>query len=159
MGLGKTPTTIARLLAAAGAGPSLVIAPAAVVANWAAEAAHFAPALRVAVHHGANRAAVDEIAAVAAHADIVITTYATAVRDVDALAEVEWSHLVLDEAQAIKNPTSETAQPADPRTHAGRADGNSHRERPRRSLGDPRLHQSRPRRPACAVHRAALGRR
>ena len=110
MGLGKTPTTIARLLAAAGAGPSLVIAPAAVVANWAAEAAHFAPALRVAVHHGANRAAVDEIAAVAAHADIVITTYATAVRDVDALAEVEWSHLVLDEAQAIKNPASETAQ-------------------------------------------------
>ena len=110
MGLGKTPTTVAWLLADAGAGPSLVIAPAAVVANWASEAARFAPALRVAVHHGANRAAVDEIAAVAAGADIVITTYATAVRDVDALAEVEWSHLVLDEAQAIKNPTSETAQ-------------------------------------------------
>ncbi len=110
MGLGKTPTTIARLLADTGSGPSLVIAPAAVVANWATEAADFAPALRVAVHHGANRAAVDEIAAVAADADIVITTYATAVRDIDALAEVEWSHLVLDEAQAIKNHTSETAQ-------------------------------------------------
>jgi len=110
MGLGKTPTTIAWLLSDLGAGPSLVIAPAAVVANWASETARFAPALRVAVHHGTNRAAADEIAAVAAHADIVITTYATAVRDVDALAEVEWSHLVLDEAQAIKNPTSDTAQ-------------------------------------------------
>jgi superfamily II DNA or RNA helicase len=110
MGLGKTPTTIASLLAGAGTGPSLVIAPAAVVGNWAGEAAKFAPGLRVAVHHGANRAAVDEIADVAANFDIVITTYGTAVRDVDALSEVEWAHLVLDEAQAIKNPASETAQ-------------------------------------------------
>jgi hypothetical protein len=110
MGLGKTPTTIACLLAKAATGPSLVIAPAAVVGNWAAEAANFAPGLRVTVHHGANRAAFVEIAAEAAAANIVITTYGTAVRDVDALAEVEWAHLVLDEAQAIKNPASETAQ-------------------------------------------------
>ena len=40
----------------------------------------------------------------------MITTYATAVRDVDALAEVSWDMVVLDEAQAIKNPTSDTAQ-------------------------------------------------
>ena len=39
----------------------------------------------------------------------MITTYATAVRDVDALASVSWGTLVLDEAQAIKNPASETA--------------------------------------------------
>ncbi|MFN8028421.1 MAG: DEAD/DEAH box helicase [Acidimicrobiia bacterium] len=110
MGLGKTPTTIASLLLAAGTGPSLVIAPAAVVGNWAGEAAKFAPGLRVAVHHGANRASVGELAALAANTDLVITTYGTAVRDVEALAEIEWSHLVLDEAQAIKNPTSETAQ-------------------------------------------------
>ena len=43
-------------------------------------------------------------------ADVVITTYATAVRDVDALAAVSWRTIVLDEAQAIKNPSSETAQ-------------------------------------------------
>src|SRR5690606_23973821 len=43
-------------------------------------------------------------------ADLVITTYATAVRDVDALAGANWDTLVLDEAQAIKNPASDTAQ-------------------------------------------------
>src|SRR3546814_21176276 len=44
------------------------------------------------------------------HADVVITTYGTAVRDVDALEKVQWGKVVLDEAQAIKNPTSDTAQ-------------------------------------------------
>ena len=57
MGLGKTPTMLAHLLAGAGAGPALVIAPPAVVGNWAAEAARFTPGLRVVVHHGADRAA------------------------------------------------------------------------------------------------------
>jgi SNF2 family DNA or RNA helicase len=87
-----------------------VIAPAAVVGNWSAEAARFTPGLRVVVHHGANRASVDEIASEMAEADVVITTYGTAVRDVDALAAVAWAHVILDEAQAIKNPASETAQ-------------------------------------------------
>ena len=62
MGLGKTPTMLAHLLAGAGKGPALVIAPAAVVGNWAAEAARFTPELRVVVHHGTNRASADEIA-------------------------------------------------------------------------------------------------
>ena len=57
MGLGKTPTMLAHLLAGADDGPALVIAPPAVVGNWAAEAARFTPELRVVVHHGANRAA------------------------------------------------------------------------------------------------------
>ena len=56
MGLGKTPTVLAHLARTAGDGTSLVIAPAAVVGNWAAEAARFAPELRVVVHHGAARA-------------------------------------------------------------------------------------------------------
>ncbi|MGI9596361.1 MAG: DEAD/DEAH box helicase, partial [Acidimicrobiales bacterium] len=43
-------------------------------------------------------------------ADLVITTYGTAVRDIDALEQVEWDKVILDEAQAIKNPASETAQ-------------------------------------------------
>jgi len=62
------------------------------------------------VHHGAERASPDEIAAEVAEADVVITTYATAVRDIDAIAAVSWDRVVLDEAQAIKNPSSETAQ-------------------------------------------------
>ncbi|MCU1430176.1 MAG: Helicase, family [Actinomycetia bacterium] len=110
MGLGKTPTMLAHLLAGADAGPALVIAPPAVVGNWTAEAARFTPGLRVAVHHGANRAAAGEIAAEVANADVVVTTYGTAVRDVEALAAVEWSRVVLDEAQAIKNPANDTSQ-------------------------------------------------
>jgi hypothetical protein len=110
MGLGKTPTMLAHLARTAGAGPALVIAPPAVVGNWAAEAARFTPGLRVVVHHGAARASASQLAAEVEGADLVITTYGTAVRDVEALAELGWDRLVLDEAQAIKNPANETAQ-------------------------------------------------
>ena len=51
MGLGKTPTVLAHLARIAGRNPSLVMAPAAVVGNWAAQAARFASDLRVLVHH------------------------------------------------------------------------------------------------------------
>jgi SNF2 family DNA or RNA helicase len=81
-----------------------------VVGNWAAEAARFTPGLRVVVHHGASRASADELESEVADADIVITTYATAVRDIDALTAMSWQTLVLDEAQAIKNPASDTSQ-------------------------------------------------
>jgi superfamily II DNA or RNA helicase len=110
MGLGKTPTVLAHIARTTGQGPVLVIAPPAVVGNWAAEAARFTPQLRVVVHHGASRATADELESDVANADVVITTYGTAVRDVDALAERPWARIVLDEAQAIKNPASETAQ-------------------------------------------------
>ena len=110
MGLGKTPTVLAHLSRTAGNGPALVIAPPAVVGNWAAEAARFTPDLRVVVHHGASRAAAEDLAAEVAEADVVITTYGTAVRDVEALAERNWDRVILDEAQAIKNPANETAQ-------------------------------------------------
>ena len=111
MGLGKTPTMLAHLQATAQAGPALVIAPPAVVGNWAAEAAKFTPGLRVVVHHGSDRAETEEeLTRTVGRADVVITTYGTAVRDVEALAKVEWHKLVLDEAQVIKNPASETAQ-------------------------------------------------
>jgi len=110
MGLGKTPTVLAHLRRTRGEGPALVIAPPAVVGNWAAEAARFTPELKVVVHHGASRASAKEIDAELGDADVVITTYGTAVRDVEALSERTWTRVVLDEAQAIKNPTSETAQ-------------------------------------------------
>ena len=110
MGLGKTPTVLAHLLATRGRGPVLVIAPPAVLGNWAAEAARFTPELRVQVHHGTDRADARELAEAADDADLVLTTYATAVRDIDALAAVEWHRVIVDEAQSIKNPASETAQ-------------------------------------------------
>ncbi|MGH9134703.1 MAG: SNF2-related protein [Ilumatobacteraceae bacterium] len=110
MGLGKTPTVLAHLARTASDGTTLVVAPAAVVGNWAAEAARFTPGLRVVVHHGASRSSAEQLDAEIAGADVVITTYATAVRDIDALASADWARIVLDEAQAIKNPASETAQ-------------------------------------------------
>jgi SNF2 family DNA or RNA helicase len=57
-----------------------------VVGNWAAEAARFTPGLRVVVHHGASRRR-PRSSRPRSRADVVITTYGTAVRDVDALAE------------------------------------------------------------------------
>ncbi len=139
-------------------GPSLVIAPPAVVGNWAVEARRFTPGLDVVVHHGPNRVDAARFDAMANQADLVITTYGTAVRDVDALEKVAWGKVVLDEAQAIKNPASDTAQqlrriPA--RTRLA-LDRNPDRERPRRPVGDPRLRQSGPRRTAGVVHRESL---
>lgn len=122
MGLGKTPTVLARLAEDHDAGPALVIAPPAVVGNWAAEAARFSPDLTVAVHHGPSRRPPEELVQClrepggrATHDrrdrfDVVITTYGTAVRDIDALSEVVWDRIVVDEAQVIKNHTSETAK-------------------------------------------------
>jgi hypothetical protein len=110
MGLGKTPTMLAHLQQTGEYGPGLVIAPPAVVGNWASEAAKFTPGLRVKIHHGASRADEADIAAEVADADVLLTTYGTALRDIEALADVQWGKVVLDEAQVIKNPASETAQ-------------------------------------------------
>ena len=110
MGLGKTPTMLAHVYLTRGEGPSLVAAPPAVVGNWASEARRFVPGLRVVVHHGPNRTPAERVAAMVRDADLVVSTYGTTMRDLDVLEKVEWSTVVLDEAQAIKNPASETAQ-------------------------------------------------
>lgn len=110
MGLGKTPTVLAHVLETKESGPALVVAPPAVLGNWAREAARFTPKLKVRVHHGTARATAAELAAEVKGTDVLLTTYATAVRDVDALAEVKWHRVIVDEAQSIKNPASETAK-------------------------------------------------
>ena len=110
MGLGKTPTTLANLANTPRPEPGLVIAPPAVVGNWRVEATRFVPDASVLVHHGPNRAKGDKLKNTVAKHDIVITTYGTAVRDIDQLKEIQWSKVVLDEAQAIKNPAAETSQ-------------------------------------------------
>ncbi|MCY3850787.1 MAG: DEAD/DEAH box helicase [Acidimicrobiaceae bacterium] len=109
MGLGKTPTTLAGL-ALSTSGTGLVIAPPAVVGNWASEARNFVPDMKVLVHHGANRAKGSALRTAVRAADVVITTYGTAVRDMDQLSEFSWGKVVIDEAQAIKNPLAETSQ-------------------------------------------------
>ena len=109
MGLGKTATTLAHLLERPG--PHLVVCPLSVVHNWESEAARFTPTLRVVVHHGAGRVRGDDDNNLAG-ADIVVTTYGLLPRDLDHLAAVEWSTIVLDEAQMIKNPATHAARAA-----------------------------------------------
>lgn len=107
MGLGKTLQLLALLAVEAEAGvrtgPTLVVAPTSVVGNWAREAARFVPGMQVVVHHGPRRLTGEVFIAEAGQADLVITSYGVVNRDVHTLAEVQWDHVVLDEAQAIKN--------------------------------------------------------
>ena len=116
MGLGKTIQTIAwilRALAAKATGaaqPVLVVAPLTLLSNWRHEFAKFAPSLRVYVHQGDMRHVGSGFKKAAAEADVVVTSYALIVRDHSEFAEVEWDGIVLDEAQAIKNPDTHAAR-------------------------------------------------
>jgi SNF2 family DNA or RNA helicase len=105
MGLGKTVQTLVMLSHRAALGPALVVAPTSVVANWVAEAARFAPELRVRVYRGADRS-VKGLGA----GDLLVTSYAIAALDAQALGEPTFATLVLDEAQALKNASSERAR-------------------------------------------------
>src|SRR5690606_18459131 len=110
MGLGKTATTLAHLVERPG--PHLVVCPLSVVHNWEAEARRFTPGLSVLVHHGSGRSQGEPALFGLADADIVVTTYGLLPRDLDALAAVEWTTVVLDEAQVIKNAGTKAARAA-----------------------------------------------
>lgn len=110
MGLGKTPTTLAHVLERAGERPSLVLCPLSVVHNWEAEAARFTPTLRLAVVHGSGRPTGPRLLATAAEADLIISTYGTATRDIETLSSIDWEMVICDEAQAIKNHHTHAAQ-------------------------------------------------
>ncbi|HEX4825829.1 MAG TPA: DEAD/DEAH box helicase [Candidatus Polarisedimenticolaceae bacterium] len=112
MGLGKTVQVLA-LLASRGRGKdaarptSLVVAPRSVVFNWIAEARRFTPKLRVLDHTGISR----DTGNVGTH-DLIVTSYGTLRRDAAALSKIEFDYIVLDEAQAIKNASSQAAKAA-----------------------------------------------
>ncbi|RLG30655.1 ATP-dependent helicase [Methanosarcinales archaeon] len=119
MGLGKTVELIAFLLHVREEGvseegktpdPTLLICPMSVVGNWRKEVERFAPSLGVMIHHGADRLAGRAFAEEAEKHDLVISTYALAHRDEEALSQVHWRHIVLDEAQNIKNPAAKQTQ-------------------------------------------------
>jgi len=118
MGLGKTIQVLALLLAlkerpapSRGRGPALLVVPASLIANWKAEIDRFAPSLRVLVAHpsGASIAPEDITPEDLVGLDLVVTTYGLTHR-LGWLAETEWPLIVLDEAQAIKNPGAKQAQ-------------------------------------------------
>ncbi|MGF1429282.1 SNF2-related protein [Kitasatospora sp. LaBMicrA B282] len=131
MGLGKTVQTLALLAAerggrasagvvgaagvagepaeaSAGPGPTLLVCPTSLLANWRREAARFAPMLRVHVQHGPGRPTGERLHAAVAAADLVITSYGLAQRDAPELRAITWHRVIADEAQQLKN--SATAQ-------------------------------------------------
>ena len=111
MGLGKTIQVLSLLLVlkreqTGASRPSLLVAPASLLANWAAEAERFAPGLQLLIAHPSVMPT-PELRALDARQfsgiDLVITSYGTLLR-LPALADMPWRLAVLDEAQAIKNP-------------------------------------------------------
>jgi hypothetical protein len=109
MGLGKTAQIIALLTKDQQIGPTLLVCPMSLVGNWQREVTKFAPALRVHVHHGAERAQGASFTRAVQDADLVVTTYALAARDAAALKKIAWHRIVVDEAQAIKNAATRQA--------------------------------------------------
>jgi superfamily II DNA or RNA helicase len=109
MGLGKTVQVLALLEARRrdGGGPSIVVVPRSLLFNWHREAERFTPALRVLDFTGTARhtAGFDP-----STTDVVLTTYGTLRRDIPLLVETEFDYAILDEAQAIKNPTTASAK-------------------------------------------------
>ena len=105
MGLGKTVQLIALLCNgnSQSRSPSLVIGPGTVLENWRRELAKFAPAIRTVIHQGADRTG---FPSELRKSDVVITSYDTLVRDGPLFRQIEWKIVILDEAQAIKNPST-----------------------------------------------------
>lgn len=114
MGLGKTIQTIALLLSLhtdkeTGPVRALIVAPTSVVTNWQREIERFGPALKVALWHGAGRKEQEDQLK---DAHVIITSYALLRRDLELLKGLKLDYAILDEAQAIKNAQSATANAA-----------------------------------------------
>ena len=103
MGLGKTVQIIAALTFSnyCDIVPSLVVSPSTLLENWYREFTRFSPTLKVNIHHGPNRTG-SPISLV--ESDVVITSYDTVVRDSSLFDMIDWKVVIVDEAQAIKNP-------------------------------------------------------
>jgi superfamily II DNA or RNA helicase len=114
MGLGKTIQVLSLLLVEKAAGqPSLLVAPASLLGNWAAEIEKFAPGLNAVIVHPSAMPQ-DQLKqftpARAAEYDLAITSYGSLRLPV--LAETSWRFVILDEAQAIKNPAARQTKAA-----------------------------------------------
>ncbi len=140
MGLGKTVQTLAMLLQRAAGGPALVVAPTSVCGNWLLEVARFAPGLQVELYgdvlgldgvedelsdapasseaeteaapDNARRAARRRQVRALGAGQVLVCSYALLQIDADILAAPHWHSVVLDEAQAIKNPATRRAKAA-----------------------------------------------
>ncbi|MCQ2009347.1 DEAD/DEAH box helicase [Sporolactobacillus sp. STSJ-5] len=116
MGLGKTVQAIAYLDyikqhpedslsdSALPKGPALIICPTSLVANWKHECATFSPQLDLYIHHGTDRLRGKSFHARLRACDVVVTSYAIYTKEASEMLGYNWSCVILDEAQAIKNP-------------------------------------------------------
>lgn len=114
MGLGKTLQTLTWLQMerhdeAARGKPALIVCPTSLVDNWGEEAEKFTPNLKVLRLHGADR---HEHWDKVKDSDLIVTSYALLRRDLDKYLEIDLSVAVLDEAQHIKNRTTQNAKAA-----------------------------------------------
>jgi len=112
MGLGKTVEALALILLRASQGPTLVVAPTSVCANWISEIRRFAPTLnpiRLGIDDQGKR---QEILDALRPFDLLVVTYTGLQQEAEALHSVHFTTIVLDEAQAIKNPNTKRSQAA-----------------------------------------------
>lgn len=117
MGLGKTVQVLAEIQKMAEepgglTAPVLVVAPTSVIGAWAEQAQRFCPGLRVREVRCTSAKRGTSMAQEAAQADVLVTSYTLMRLDEEDLTQVEWSWVVLDEAQFIKNHTSATYKAA-----------------------------------------------
>ncbi len=110
MGLGKTLQTIAFMLSRADQGPSLVIAPTSVVPNWESELQKFAPDLRPVVINNVRERAMT--VRNTKPGDVVIASYGVLTNSTEALTEIKWNVICLDEAHQIKNRWTKVSKSA-----------------------------------------------
>lgn len=113
MGLGKTVQVLAYLLRLKETNETrnihLLVCPTSLLPNWRAELARFAPSLSVYVHHGPTRD-VEGYLDGNVTIDLVMTTYATLVRDMEILGQYDFDAVIVDEAQNVKNVDTKQAR-------------------------------------------------
>ncbi|WNG30207.1 DEAD/DEAH box helicase [Cystobacter fuscus] len=107
MGLGKTLQTLALLLRRADEGPALVVAPTSVCFNWLREAERFTPSLKMHAYRDAER---ETLLSRVGAGDVVVVSYGLLTRELERFTPVSFATLVLDEAQAVKNPDTARAR-------------------------------------------------
>ncbi|MCP4972627.1 MAG: DEAD/DEAH box helicase [Prochlorococcus sp.] len=117
MGLGKTIQLLAFLQHLKAENelkrPVLLIAPTSVLTNWKREAHAFTPELQVREHYGPKRPSTTAALKKAlTGVDMVLTSYGLLQRDSELLETIDWQGVVIDEAQAIKNPSAKQSQAA-----------------------------------------------
>lgn len=110
MGLGKTLQVLTLLLSqkqTTNSGSSLLVVPKTLIYNWEIEINKFTPSLTYILHTGKDRDT-DEVKF--NDHDLVITSYALMRIDFDIFEKIRWNYLILDEAQAIKNPSAQVTR-------------------------------------------------